>query len=58
MLRLNNTYLINDVDEFLSFFSSKASGGSDTGWGVYEGSDDRFELGRRGICHMRFVVER
>ena len=48
---LSNTYLVDNVDEFLGCFSSKASGDSETGWGVHEGSDDRNELGRERICY-------
>lgn len=57
MLQLNNTYLIDDVDEFLSFFSSTFSGGSDIGLGVYEGSEDPGDgLIRRGICLVGAIV--
>ena len=53
----NNTYLINNVDEFLSFFSSKVSGDGETGLGVYEGSDDRNELSHEGICHVGAIAK-
>ena len=42
----NDAYLINNVDESLCFFASKASRESDAEWGVYEVADDRDELGR------------
>ena len=48
MLGLDDAYLINEVSEFLSFFTSKASRETNTGRGVYEGSDDRNELSRGG----------
>ena len=49
VMQSNNAYLINNVDETLSFFASKASRESDTGRGVYEGSDYRNEFSRGGI---------
>ena len=57
MLRSSDTYLINNVDEFLSCFSSKVSSDSETGWGVDEGSDDRTELGREGVCHVGAIFK-
>ena len=56
MLQLNNTCLINNVNEFLGFFVSKASGDSDTGWRMHEGSDGRDGLSRGGICHLDAIV--
>ena len=57
MPQSNNTYPINNIDEFLSCFSSEVSGGGETGWRVYEGFDDRNKLGRRGIGHVSAVVK-
>ena len=56
-MQSNNTYLINIVDEFLSFFS-KVSGDSGAGWGVYEGSYDRDKLGRGGIHRVGAIAKR
>ena len=58
MPQLNTAHLINSVDEFLGFFASKASRDSDTGWGVYEGSDDRDGVSGGGFCYVGAIVER
>ena len=49
MMQSNDAYLIDNIDESLSFFASKVSRESDTEWGVYEGPNDRDELGCGGI---------
>ena len=57
MLQLSTTRLINEVDEPLGFFTSKASCDSNPGRGMYQGANCRDGLLHRHAHRADAIVE-
>lgn len=55
--QLSITRLINEVDEPLGFFASKASCDSNPGWGMYQGANVRDGLLHRHVHRTDVIIE-